>query len=257
MEIYLDAIVILNFLVDFLLILGTNRISGHSFGVKRAAAGALIGAAYAAGCVLPGFQFLSSTLWRMVSLALMSLIAFGWDISALRRGILFFFLSMALGGIAMGFGNGGFWAIVMGAMGVCLLCILGFREQSFQQHYVAVTITHGGRTVNLTALVDTGNTLRDPVSGIPVLVVDEVAAEKLLDLTCRQLEHPVETLASGNYPGLRLIPYTAVGQSAGILLGLRVERLIINGKDAQMVVAFAPQKIGQGRPYQALAGGSI
>lgn len=257
MEIYLDIVVILNFLVDFLLILGTNRISGYSPGAKRAAAAALVGAAYAAGCVLPGFRFLSSMLWRVISLAMMSLIAFGWGISALRRGILFVFLSMALGGIAMGFGNGGFWAIVMGALGVCLLCVLGFQGRPGQQRYVVVTITHGGRTVNLTALVDTGNTLRDPVSGVPVLVVDADAAEKLLDLTARQLMHPVETLASGHYPGLRLIPYSAVGQSAGMLLGLRVEELTINGKKEYMIVAFAPQRIGQGRPYQALAGGSI
>lgn len=257
MEIYLDIVVILNFFVDFLLIIGTNHISGHPMGAKRAAAAALIGAAYAAGCVLPGFRFLSSMLWRIISLGLMSVVAFGWDISTLRRGILFVFLSMALGGIAMGFGNGGFWAIIMAALGVCLLCILGFQGRPGQQQYVPVSITHGGKRVNLTALVDTGNTLRDPVSGVPVLVVDSDAAEKLLSLTTEQLMRPVETIASGHYPGLRLIPYSAVGQSTGMLLGLRVEQLTVNGRIERMIVAFAPQRIGQGRPYQALAGGNV
>lgn len=257
MEIYLDIVVILNFLVDFFLILATNRISGHGPGIKKAALASILGAVYAAGCILPGFRFLSNILWRLISFAIMSLIAFGWDMSALRRGVLFIFLSLAMGGIAMGIGNGGFWAVVMAALLVCLLCRLGFGGRPGQQHYIPVTILHNGKTLHLTALVDTGNTLRDPVSGSGVLVVDADAAQKLLSLTQEQLIHPIETVASGKYPGLRLIPYSAVGQSAGMLLGLRVQQLYINSRQENMIVAFAPQRIGQGRAYQALAGGNI
>ncbi len=257
MEIYLDLVVILNFLVDFLLILGTNRLSGCPLGAKRAAAAGLLGALYAAGCIVPGFCFLSNGLWRFVCLVLMSLIAFGWNKDALRRGVLFVFLSMALGGIALGLGSGGFWAIIMGAIGVCLLCLLGFQGKPGQQYYVPVHITHEGKSVNLMALVDTGNTLRDPVSGTDVLVVDSDVGEKLLSLTSYQLAHPVETLAKNVCPGLRLIPYHAVGQSAGLLLGLRVEKVTVNGKKANVMIAFAPQRIGQGKPYQALAGGLV
>lgn len=257
MEIFLDIVIILNFLVDFLLILGTNRISGCPLAMKRSAVAACVGAAYAAGCTLPGFHFLGNGLWRVVCLALMSVIAFGWHFDAFRRGVLFVFLSMALGGIALGLGNGGFWAIVMGAVGVCLLCMLGFRGKPGQQHYVPVYISHGGKSIQLMALQDTGNTLRDPVSGAAVLVVDADAAQKLLCLTQYQLMHPVETVVCGAYQGLRLIPYSAVGNSGGMLLGLRVEQLLINGKKENMIVAFAPQRIGRGKPYQALAGGIV
>ena len=257
MKIYLDMVVILNFLVDFLLILGTNRISGYPFGVKRAAAAALVGSMYAAACLLPGFSFLGNGLWRAVSLCLIAAVTFGIDLASLRRGVLFFFLSMALGGVALGLGNGGFGSILLGAVGVCLLCILGFPGKPGQQHYVPVHIMHGGREVSLTALVDTGNTLRDPISGLPVLVVDANAAEILLGLTVHQLARPVETVGCGACEGLRLIPYSAVGQSGGMLLAIRVESLRINGKKENMIVAFAPQNIGRGRCYQALAGGIV
>lgn len=257
MEIYLDIVFILNFLVDFLLIMGTNSISGYPLAAGRAAMASLAGAGYAAVCVVPGFEFLSGGFWRIVSFFFMSVAAFGWNYDAIRRGALFVFLSMALGGIALGIGNGGFWAIVMSAVGVCLLCVLGFPRRPGQQHYVAVQILHGGKRASLTALLDTGNTLRDPVSGWPVLVADQLVAEKLLALSADQLLHPIETIASRRYPGLRLIPYSAVGQSAGMLLGLRVEHLMVNGKKENMIVAFAPQKIGKGRPYQALAGGMV
>ena len=44
MKIYLDLVVILNFLVDFLLLLGTNRLSGFPASPLRAAAAAALGA---------------------------------------------------------------------------------------------------------------------------------------------------------------------------------------------------------------------
>ena len=178
MEIYLDIVVILNFLVDFFLILATNRISGHGPGIKKAALASVLGAAYAAGCILPGFRFLSNILWRIISFAIMSLIAFGWDRSALRRGVLFIFLSLAMGGIAMGIGNGGFWAVVMAALLVCLLCRLGFGGRPGQQHYIPVTILHNGKTLHLTALVDTGNTVLVIEHNLDVIKV----ADHIIDL---------------------------------------------------------------------------
>ncbi len=257
MEVYLDLVVILNFIVDFLLILGTNRISGFPSGGKRAALAAGVGAIYAGGCVIPSLTFLGNLLWRTVVLVLMSLIAFGWGNGALRRGILFIFLSMALGGIALGLGNGGFWAIVLAALGVAILCVMGFCGRPGQQKYVPVAIAHGIHKIHLTALMDTGNTLRDPVSGRAVLVVDASVGEKLLGLSVSDLEHPVQTLEKTPNRGLRLIPYHAVGHPNGMLLGAKVERLEINGKREDMIVAFAPQLIGRGKPYQALAGGNM
>lgn len=256
-EIYLDLVVILNFLVDFLLILGTNRLSGFAPGAKRGALAAGLGAAYAAGCVMPGFAFLGGLFWRLLSLTLMSVIAFGWSNGGLRRGVLFVFLSMALGGIALGMGSGGFWAIVLGALGVAILCVVGFCGRPGEQRYAAVTIVHGNCRLQLTALLDTGNTLRDPVSGMRVLVVDASVAGKILGLSTTQLLRPVETLASLPGKGLRLIPYHAVGQQTGMMLGMKVECLQINGKKEEWIVGFAPQNIGQGKPYQALAGGCV
>lgn len=257
MTVYLDLVIILNFLVDFLLILGTNRLSGFPLGMKRAAAAATVGAAYAGGCVIPGFSFLGSSFWRLVSLGLMSVVAFGCSKGAYRRGILFVFLSMALGGIALGLGSGGFWAIVLGALGVALLCVVGFCGKPGQQQYAHVTISHSNHQLHLTALLDTGNTLRDPVSGAAVLVTDSTVAAKLLDLSPYDLSHPVETMGRLSNRGLRLIPYHAVGQPAGLMLGLRVQSLEINGKKQDMIVGFAPQEIGHGKAYQALAGGCV
>lgn len=253
MEVYLDVLMLLNFMVDLLLMVGTNRLSGHSPGCKRALPAAAMGGIYGGACLLPGFAFLGGLLWRIVFLGLMSFIAFGKD---LRRGFLFVLLSMALGGMASLLNRGGFWALVLSAGFITGLCILGFRGKAGVQRFVPVTISCGERTADLTALVDTGNTLRDPVSGKPVLVVDEIVAGKLSTLTRAQLRDPITTLSQCPGFGYRLIPYSAVGNPGGLLLGLRPDSLRLDGREVEYIIAFAPQQLGSGR-YQALAGGAI
>lgn len=252
MSVYVDVLMLLNFAVDLCLLLGTNRLSGHPPNIGRAALAAAFGSVYAGACVLPGFSFLGNFLWRLVSWGIISVIAFGATQSGLRRGILFLLLSMALGGIALCLNQGGFWALVLAAAGVCFLCLVGFRGRVGQQ-YVSVDICYGGACVSLKALVDTGNGLRDPVTGCPVLVVEAASAKKLLTFAEGELEHPLETMLSHRYTNLRLIPYTAVGQPGGFLLAIRPDSVTINGKGVDHMVAFTPQNLGHGQ-YQALAG---
>lgn len=251
MEVYLDVLMLLNFLVDFLLLVGTNRLAGHPPGAKKALPAGVLGGIYGGVCLLPGFQFLGNLLWRIVFLGLMSVLAFGWD---LRRGLLFALLSMALGGVASTLNRGGFWALVLSAGTITGLCLMGFRGKVGAQCFVPVTICCGEKTAKITALVDTGNTLKDPISGKPVMVVDETVAGKLSTLTRAQLSDPIATLSQ--YPGYRLIPYNALGKPGGMLLGVRPDGLCVDGREAEYIVAFAPQLLGAGR-YQALAGGAL
>ena len=46
MPLYLDLLILLNFLVDFLLMIATNRLSGYSNGIKKAALAAVFGGIY-------------------------------------------------------------------------------------------------------------------------------------------------------------------------------------------------------------------
>lgn len=215
MKLYLDLAVVLNFLVDFLLVLGTNRLSGYPPRAGRAALAAGLGGIYGGACLLPGFRFLGGTLWRLVCLGSMGLVAFGWSGSGARRGALFVLLSMALGGIALGLGHSGFFPLVAAAAGVVLLCVIGFRGRAGGREYVTAELVYGDRSLRLTALRDTGNTLRDPVTGESVLIAGADVAERLIGLTKKQLQNPVETVSEGAVRGLRLIPYRAVGKEGG------------------------------------------
>lgn len=255
MQIYLDVVILLNFLVDFLLLMGADRLCGSTLRLKRAIPAAALGGAYGGVCLLPDFLFLGSLLWRIVCLALMAAIAFGISLGALRRGMVFLLLSMALGGIALGLGNGGFWSLTASAAGVFLLCAIGFRGRLDPQVFVPVELTYGEKHLHLTALQDTGNTLCDPVTGNPVLVVGAEIGEKLLGLSPQQMKDPVSSVKA--VPGLRLIPYHTVGQSGTMLLAIRLPTVRIGTYQGSYLVAFAPEKLDREGVYQALTGGTV
>lgn len=248
MVVYLDGFILLNFLVDWLLLLGVNRLAGYPPGAKRAAAGAALGGGYAGMCLVPGFAFLASRLWRGVSLAVMSAAAFGLDRSAWRRGVLFVLLSMAMGGLAVCFGTGRFPGLVLGAAALALLCRMGLWGR-LGRRLVQVELALGEKRIRLTALCDTGNTLRDPMTGAPVLVAGPQAARALLGLGREDLLDPMGSFR----PGMRLIPCATVG-GQGLLLAVRCDEVRIGGEMAGKWVAFAPDRFPGGE-YQALTGG--
>ncbi len=255
LTVYLDLVFVLNFAVDLLLILGTNRLSGFPMGFCRAAVAAGVGAIYASACLLPGFAFLGSTFWRMVFLVLMGMAAFGMNKSAWKRTAVFVLLSMALGGIALGMGSREFPVLILSALGVWLLSRLAFGGSVGGKEYIPITIYEGDRTVSVIALKDTGNSLRDPITGEQVLILGPEAAGRLLDLESDQLAHPLETMIT--HPGLRIIPYSSVGQPGGMLLAKRFGDVKAGETRGSALVAFAPEKIGAGQVYQALAGGNL
>ena len=257
MTVYLDLVIGLNFLVDFLLLIGTNRLAGFPPGWGECALAAAVGGIYAGACLLPGFSFLQNGIGRMASLVLMAGIAFGWNRTALRRGGIFLLLSMALGGLAMGFGRGGLWAVLPAAGVLWVLCRMWLCGGGGQQEYIPVELIREGKHKKLVALRDTGNTLRDPLTGEQVLVAGADVAAALLGLHSDQLRHPVELMASGKIPGLRLIPYHAIGQPGGMLAAVRFRGAKVGDTYADPLVAFAPDILAPSGAYQMLTGGTI
>ena len=68
---YLDVLGALNFGVDLLLLLATNRLAGYPTALGRLVPAAVIGGVYGCACILPGLYFLAGTVWRMVFLGIM------------------------------------------------------------------------------------------------------------------------------------------------------------------------------------------
>lgn len=257
MAVYIDLVMLLNFLVDLLLILGVNRFTGCPSRAGRAVLGSAIGGLYGGFCLLPGFRFLGNPFWRLVSLLIISTAAFGFNSSMVRRCALFVLLSMALGGIALGIGSGGFASVMCSAGLVVVLCAFSIRGKVSRREYVPVELQWQGKVHKLTALRDTGNELTDPVTGQRVLIAGADIAREMLGLSQQQLRQPIETLAQQPITGLRLIPYQTVDRLSGMLLALRMDQVLIDGMKESRLVAFAPVDIGKGEIYQALTGGQL
>lgn len=255
MVLYLDVALFLNFAVDLLLLLFANRLCGYPSSWKRVIFSALLGGVYGGLCLLPGLRFLGNMLWRTVCLCLMAWIAFGSNRSAIRRGALFVLLSMALGGMAVVLGRGGLSGILLGVGCVVCICLVGFGGRAEARRFIPVELRHKDKCLHLTALEDTGNSLRDPITGSPVLVVGANVAMQLLGLTRRQLEDPLGSVKDAPVPGLRLVPYHSVGKSGGLLLAMRLKEVRIGNWKGSSLVAFAPEGLDQEGMYQALTGG--
>ena len=161
--------------------------------------------------------------------------------------VLFGLLHLSLNGIAQGTDE--LRSMLLGAAGMAFAGLAKVRRGS---KLVPVELTLGDRTLRLTALKDTGNALRDPVTGRPVLVVEANVAATLTGLTTEALENPVESI--GTIPGLRLIPYKTVG-NAGFLLAMQIPDAKIGERRGSAIVAFSPQVFES--HYQALTGGMV
>lgn len=254
---YRGLVVLLDFLVNFLLLLGTNRLRQAPLKLGRCALGAGVGGIHCALCLLPGFSFLGNLLWRTVCVFGICWMAFGLEREGIIRGVIFFFLTLALEGISTSVGKGGAFTIAAGAAGLFILCLLAARESAHTGKKMPVVIQKGNVVKKIIALYDTGNTLKDPVTGQAVLVLDGALAWDLAGLTMEQLLSPVDTMAASRAPGLRLIPFRSVGCSCGMMLAIRVDQIWINGNKSGNLVAFAPQTIGSSSTYQALSGGIV
>ena len=247
------AVMLLSFAVNFLLLLGTARLAMEDAPICNLLTASLLASAYAGACLLPGLRFLRGTVFWLGSLVGISVLAFGWNRRTWKKGGIFVLLTMALGGTALAVGRGEDWMLLLYALVVCMVGRIAFGAN---RRLLPVKISGGGKSVELTALMDTGNELRDPITGERVLVVGTKAAQTLTGLSESRLRDPLTTMEAGLLPGLRLIPYRTVGAQTGLLLAMRFPSVKIGGRDRPGIVAFAPRDLG-GESYQALAGGVV
>lgn len=239
---------IIHMVVHALLILGTNRVTGGCLNYAAVAGAAVLGGIYSMACLIPGFYFLGNGVWRLVSLAVMAYIAFSGP-GRQRRSAVFILASLAVSAVTLG--NRGISGLLLAFIAVIGICLLGIRDQGLSD-FVPVVLRYGEKRVSLTALRDTGNTLRDPVSGQSVLVVDAAAVASLTGLSVQQLCSPRESL--GRLPGSRLIPFHTVAGPGGMMLAARFSDVSVGSWRGSCLVAFAPEGFGNGK-FQALVGG--
>ena len=216
--VYLDARFALDLAVNYCLLACAARLDGGAVRRRRLALAAGLGAGYGVLTLLPGLGALGHPVGAALAAAGMLLAAYGPSDRLLRRGALFLVLSCAFGGVLVlvslargsSAGAGGLLGPSLGMRGIliaaalsygALSLVLGrqFAKTQAEGGLCPLTLTKGEKTLRLLALIDTGNTLRDPLTGEGVVVLDcgraGALVPELAGVPAQAFQRPVELLA--------------------------------------------------------------
>ncbi len=276
--IYIDTLFLLNTLVDYLLLLASARVAGEPLYRLRFLLGAVVGGLYAVSIFL--FPFLQAPMYKLLLYLLIILLAFGRSRRLLRQSLIFLALTFAfaggilaislLGGQGLTFSNGVLYSpmdlkmVLLSAAGCYGLLTLLFRN--FGKHsavtgeLLTLTLILKHDTLNFPVLLDTGNTLTDPITGhsVPVVEANLVTPFFPANFSTTQFSNPIlclQALAGTSLEKrVRLLPYKAVGVQ-GLLLALRVDALQLEGiPQKETLVAISPTTLSDGGNYHGLIG---
>ncbi len=258
--IYADVLFGLSVFTDYLLCLVTARFCSLRLRRGRFLLAAVLGGVYAVAVFLPGLVWLAHPLCQLAAAGMMGLVAFGGEENLVRCLAAFLAVSASFGGAA--------WAVVLrqGAApdlrllaavflgSYVLLTLLSLtRRKRAREHRVEAALTLGARRAVFTALEDSGNCLRDSLSGRAVILVSPAALrplfpgrEALLELS--DAVELVETAgALPEYRGrFRLLRCRSVAGEA-LLAAFRPDGAELDGKPrSDLLAAISPEARGDG-----------
>ena len=280
--VYIDLYFLVNFSMDLLCLMITAALTHRRVHRIRTILAASLGGAYAAAVLLLGTSGFFGILLDILAAIILCAITFHEKKSTPWRTLkcvpILFFASMTLGGVMTALynllnkfdlpfevleGDGlSVWvfALITAVSGVATLHGGHRRRQAQRTRSVTVTVTFFQKTVTLRALVDSGNLLRDPVSGTDVIIADLERLSPVLPPTlveaCRE-GRPERWLSShAEARRTRLIPASgATGDR--ILLAIVPDSLTVNnGKESYSAhYLIAPTPLGEhAKGFDALIG---
>jgi stage II sporulation protein GA (sporulation sigma-E factor processing peptidase) len=209
--IYIDRVFLLNAVVDYVLLLCAAQLAGIGLHRWRLALCAGLGGLYAALTFLPALPALSHPVCKIASGVAMALLAYGKQPHRWRLLGLFLLLAGGLAGVMLAAGlllgqpnvvwQGVYqaridWRIFLAATGLFALLLRlifrGIARRAIRGNLLPIRVLLEGRELSLRAMRDTGNGLRDPARGLPVLVAERRAfhgffapqTETVLDEDC-------------------------------------------------------------------------
>lgn len=279
MTVYADVLIILNLFVNFFILQLTSKLCKDGYRLTRMILSAFIGSLFSLYIFLPATGFVSETLLKFTLSAVMVLVCFGFDSikSLLRRVAVLFAVTFLYGGLMlliwsvlkpanMAINNGIVYldispTVLITATVLSYIIISLIRRVSTKQAVMGqrfeIKLTLGEKTVTTTALADTGNSLKDTVTGKPVIIIESSLARQLTDF----LPTP-EVVMAGEVPhnsGFRMIPYSFVGGHS-LLPAFKISNIKINANEhlinlENILAAVSSEPLGE--DYKAIIDPSI
>ena len=260
MTVYLDVVFMENVLMNYIIIFATGVVIKAECKKWRILAGSLVGAVYTVVMYLNIIPIYSNFIMKLVLSVVIVYIAFKTkSVKRLVKNLIIFYLvSFIFGGCVFALmyflqpqmaeiRNG----VFVGAYPLKVALIGGFvafiilqvsfklvkNKFSKKDMIYDVDIFINENQVKVRALLDTGNLLKDPITGFPVIVVEhkslsKVLPEKVLDNLDKILGGDIDELTKDEkfnktISRFRMIPFSSLGKQNGLLLGIKSDKVCI------------------------------
>lgn len=258
--VYLDVLIIENVIVNTFLLYITSQTLMKKVKFRYIIAAGTVGGMYVCTLIFPGLKFFSSIIFKILAAEIMIYITFRsknivFNIKAL---VILIIYSMTLAGVCMflnfsksestifnaNFENISYRYLIIGIM---VLYMLIFRIITFVKdrkdmcsfiYHVDIGINNTKKSVK--AFLDTGNELREPVTNLPVMVIERKALDNIV--------------FDDRYK--YYIKYTVVNGKVGMLEGFKPSytKIYVGNKieNRDMIIALSDNKLSQYNDYTAL-----
>ena len=126
-------------------------------------------------------------------------------------------------------------------------------SRRFKRRYI-IDITHNGKKISTSALFDSGNQLREPVTGKGVSLIEWGIAKELLgaEFDYYEIEQHAEELR------LWAVPYRSVGKEGGVIFAFIADKMFLPDEKKTIERAFIGLYDGSfGSEYHALINAGI
>ena len=286
MTIYIDIIFLENLFMNFIILYATAIILKIDFKIIRTLVSSIIGGAYAVLMYISSLEIYSNIILKIVLSLVMVEVAYNPKTfkEFIKNLSIFYLTSFTFGGVAIAliyfinpanifFSNGKLTGVYP-IKTILLGGILGFiitittlknlkKKISKEDMFCNIEIKYENKFKYITAIIDTGNFLKDPISKAPVIVVDKMALEgvfsqEILDNLDKIIsEKNIELEAY--LQKIRLIPFASLGKQNGLLIGVKPDTVIINYQEStiqikNVIIGIYDGVLSKTGKYQGLIG---
>lgn len=291
MTIYLDVILMENLCMNYIILFATGLICKQKIKQFRIIISSILGGLYAILSFIPILKIYSNIICKIILSITMIYIAFNAkNFKVLvKQLVLFYLISFAFGGSAFfllyfikpqdilirnGYLTGTYplkIALLGGILGFVIVNI-AFKivksKISKKDMFCDIDIFFNKKSKTIKAMIDTGNLLKDPISGNPVIVVEKSELEELIP---KEIIDNLNTILNGENKDItnsnliqylskfRIIPFSSLGKQNGMLLGFMADQIIIKHEEkestlSQIIVGIYDKYLTKNGAYTGLVG---
>ncbi|SNX52781.1 sigma-E processing peptidase SpoIIGA [Thermoanaerobacterium sp. RBIITD] len=276
-KLYVDVIFLENLIINYIILYLTKRFSKAKTRNLNLFFGSFIGALYVVMIFLSLPDIFYSFSFKIIISILIIIITFG--IKKLYEFIkllsIFYMISFIIGGVAFALiylVNFNFKQIIIGSIIISILLIYinwGYivkkNINSNLIHVLHINIKDLKKDIK--AVLDTGNTLYDPLSNFPVVIVEYNAIKDILPEGIKNLYKEGNLNDVFKIPEVikedewlerfRVVPFKSVGNDNGMLVGFMPDNVIIDDNEKTLkdvIIGIYLKRLNKTGEYEALIG---